>query len=206
MGAHVISNSYGGGESGTSSLESPYIHAGVAVTASTGDNGFAAGPQFPATSAHVIAVGGTHLSRDGSQRGWTESAWRGAGSGCSTVFSKPSWQKDPNCSKRMEADVSADADPATGVAVFGPNSSGTGVWLVFGGTSVAAPLVGGVYAVNGKNVKNSAKTLYKGKASVFDVTSGNNGTTCSGTYYCTAMAGYDGPTGVGTPNGSKSFH
>lgn len=206
LGAHVISNSYGGGESGTQSFESAYNHAGVAVTASTGDNGFAAGPQFPATSPHVIALGGTHLVKDGSQRGWTETAWTGAGSGCSTVYAKPAWQKDTKCTKRMEADVSADADPATGVAVFGPNSQGVGTWLKFGGTSVSAPMVGGVYAVNGKIVKNYAKTLYKATAKVFDVTSGNNGTSCGGTYYCIAGPGYDGPTGVGTPNGSKSFH
>src|SRR6185437_10238330 len=61
LGAHVISNSYGGGEGGTQSFENAYNHAGVAVTASTGDHGYAAGPQFPATSPHVIAVGGTHL-------------------------------------------------------------------------------------------------------------------------------------------------
>ncbi|HVU21244.1 MAG TPA: S53 family peptidase [Rhizomicrobium sp.] len=206
LGAHVISNSYGGGEGGTNGFESSYNHAGVAVTASTGDNGYAGGPQFPATSPHVIAVGGTHLVKDGSQRGWSETAWSGAGSGCSTVYAKPAWQKDAKCTKRMEADVSADADPATGVAVYGPNSQGNGTWLRFGGTSVSAPMVGGVYAVNGKNVKNYAKTLYKGTASVFDVTSGSNGSCGSNTYYCTAGVGYDGPTGVGTPNGSTSFH
>ena len=205
MGAHVISNSYGGSEGGTTGVEHFYVHDGVAVTASTGDHGFAAGPQFPATSAHVIAVGGTHLVRDGSQRGWTESAWSGAGSGCSTVFAKPSWQHDASCSKRMEADVSAVADPATGVAVFGPNSQGVGTWLRFGGTSVSAPLVGGIYGVNGKKVKNAANTLYAKSGKLFDVTSGNNGS-CGGSYMCTAMPGYDGPTGLGTPNGSKIFH
>lgn len=206
MGAHVISNSYGGGEGGTTSVEHFYIHDGVAVTASTGDKGFAAGPQFPATSAHVIAVGGTRLVHDGSQRGWAETAWTGAGSGCSTVFAKPSWQKDPSCSKRMEADVSAEADPGTGVAVYGPNSAGNGTWMRFGGTSVAAPLVGGVYGANGKKVKNAASIAYKKSKKLFDVTSGNNGTTCGGSYFCTAMPGYDGPTGLGTPNGIKAFH
>jgi subtilase family serine protease len=207
LGAHVISNSYGGGESGTQSAEANYNHPGVAITASTGDHAFAAGPQFPATSPHVVAVGGTTLARDGSDRGWTESAWSGAGSGCSTVYAKPTWQKDSGCSKRIEADVSADANPATGVAVFGPANNGVSTWLRFGGTSVAAPLIGGVYGVNGKKVKNYGKTLYGKKASLFDVTSGNNGT-CTGSpsYFCTAGPGYDGPTGLGTPNGSKSFH
>jgi subtilase family serine protease len=204
LGAHVISNSYGGGEGGGG--DSAYNHTGIAITASTGDHGFAAGPQFPATSPHVIAVGGTRLVHDASQRGWAETAWTGAGSGCSTVYAKPTWQTDANCSKRMEADVSADSDPGTGVAVFAPNSAGNGTWLRFGGTSVAAPLIGGIYGANGKKVKHYAQTLYRKTKQLFDVTSGNNGTTCGGSYFCTAMPGYDGPTGLGTPNGIKAFH
>lgn len=203
LGAHVISNSYGGGEGGTQSLEGSYNFANTAVTASTGDDAFAAGPQFPATSPHVTAVGGTHLIKDGSTRGWTETVWHGAGSGCSTVYAKPSWQKDTGCAKRMEADVSAVADPATGVAVFGPNSSGNGTWLIFGGTSVSAPLIGGIYGVNGGTV-NSAQKAYKKAALLNDVTAGNNGT-CSPTYFCTGVVGYDGPTGLGTPGGIKPF-
>ncbi|HWA92316.1 MAG TPA: S53 family peptidase [Rhizomicrobium sp.] len=203
LGAHVISNSYGGGEVGSQSFESKYTYANTAVTTSTGDHGFAAGPQFPATSPHVIAVGGTHLTADGSARGWTESAWSGAGSGCSTVYPKPAWQHDASCSKRMEADVSAVADPATGVAVYGPVNASSSGWLVFGGTSVSAPLVGGVYGVNGKKVKYGSNP-YKHTANLFDVTTGSNGT-CGGSYFCTAVVGYDGPTGLGTPNGIKAF-
>jgi subtilase family serine protease len=204
LGAHAISNSYGGGEGGTQAYEPSYNHATIAVTASTGDNGYAAGPQFPATSPHVIAVGGTHLVHDGSKRGWAETVWAGAGSGCSTVYSKPAWQHDTGCTKRMEADVSAVADPATGVAVYGPTSGGN-AWLKFGGTSVSAPIIGGIYGVNGKNVKSYAKTLYKKASHLYDVTSGSNGS-CGGSYKCTGMPGYDGPTGLGTPNGSKIFH
>jgi len=200
-GAHVISNSYGGGEGGTTGVEGSYNFANTAVTASTGDSGF--GAQFPATSPHVIAVGGTHLIHDGSARGWAETTWSGAGSGCSAVYSKPVWQTDPLCPNRMEADVSAVADPATGVAVFGPNNSGVGTWLIFGGTSVSAPLVGGIYGVNGGTVKYG-RNPYKHIPNLFDVTSGSNGT-CGGTYFCTAGPGYDGPTGLGTPNGIKAF-
>lgn len=203
LGAHVISNSYGGGEAGSS--DSAYNHANIAITASTGDSGFAGGAQFPATSPHVIAVGGTHLTTDSSQRGWKETAWSGAGSGCSHVYAKPAWQTDPNCAKRMEADVSADADPITGVAVYGPTDATHSNWLKFGGTSVSAPLVGGIYGANGKNVKHYAQTLYNKAGKLFDVTSGSNGT-CGGSYFCTAMPGYDGPTGLGTPNGIKIFH
>jgi subtilase family serine protease len=203
MGAHVISNSYGGGEAGTTSFESAYNHPGVAITVSTGDNGYAAGPQFPATSPHVTAVGGTHLVQDGSTRGWTETVWSGAGSGCSTIYAKPSWQHDPSCSKRMEADVSAVADPNTGVAVYGPVSGTTSGWLVFGGTSVAAPLVGGVYGANGGAV-NYGSNPYNRPTALYDVVSGSNGS-CGGSYFCTAGAGYDGPTGLGTPNGWKAL-
>jgi hypothetical protein len=201
LGAHVISNSYGGGENGSGPYEGFYNHAGVAITVSSGDSGY--GVQFPASSPHVTAVGGTHLVRSSGGRGWTETVWNGAGSGCSGMYAKPSWQSDPLCSNRMEADVSAIADPNTGVAVFAPVSRRSSGWLVFGGTSVAAPLVAGVYGVNGGAV-NYGSNPYGATSALFDVTSGTNGN-CGGTYFCTAGAGYDGPTGLGTPNGSTAF-
>lgn len=201
MGAHVISNSYGGGEAGSTPYESAYNHPGVAVTVSSGDSGF--GVQFPASSPHVIAVGGTHLII--SPR--SETAWSGAGSGCSTIYAKPAWQHDPLCTKRMEADVSAVADPATFVAVYGPVAQSRGSlisgWTGFGGTSVAAPLIGGIYGVNGGAVNYGADP-YSHTANLHDVTSGSNGS-CGGTYFCTAVPGYDGPTGLGTPNGPSAF-
>jgi subtilase family serine protease len=200
-GVIAVSNSYGGGEGGSTSFESSYNHLGIAVTASSGDSGF--GVQFPASSPHVTAVGGTTLTRNSSARGWGETAWSGAGSGCSTVYAKPTWQTDPLCHMRMEADVSAVSNPATGVAVFAPTGSGTSAWLVFGGTSVAAPLIAGVYGVNGGFVTYGSDP-YGHTANLFDVTSGSNGS-CGGTYECTAMPGYDGPTGLGTPNGVLAF-
>src|SRR5882762_2232278 len=139
MGAHVISNSYGGSEAGTQNTEQLYNYAGIAVTASSGDSGF--GVEFPAASPHVTAVGGTSLRTASNTRGWTETVWNGAGSGCSAVFAKPSWQTDPGCAKRSVADVSAVADPNTGVSVFGPTSRKASGFLVFGGTSVSAPLI-----------------------------------------------------------------
>ena len=151
MGAHAISNSYGGGESGSQSYEAAYNHPGIAVTVSSGDAGY--GVEFPASSPHVVAVGGTSLSLSG---GRTETAWSGAGSGCSAIYAKQSWQTDPLCTKRMVADVSAVADPATGVAVYGPSSRLRSAWMVFGGTSVAAPLIAGVYGANGGAVNYSA--------------------------------------------------
>jgi len=208
MGVHVISNSYSGGDSnGAVQFEPSYNHPGIAITASSGDAGYGTGT--PAAMPHVIAVGGTHLVKDSSTRGWTETAWRGAGSGCSKHYDKPSWQTDTGCKTRVEADVSAVADPATGVAVYGPNSSGTSQWLRFGGTSVSAPLIGGVYANNGGTV-DSASNLYAHTADLYDVVSGNNGTCKAGkngskSYFCTSGPGYDGPTGLGTPNGLAAF-
>ena len=201
LGAHVISNSYGGGESGSSTYSADYDHPGVAVTASSGDNGY--GVQFPASAPTVTAVGGTSLAKASNARGWTETAWSGAGSGCSAIFTKPAWQADTTCKKRMEADVSAIADPNTGVAVYGPVNSRSSAWQVYGGTSVAAPLIGGIYGVNGGAVTYGSNP-YANLGALNDVTSGSNGS-CGGTYYCTAGAGYDGPTGLGTPIGITAF-
>jgi subtilase family serine protease len=205
VGVHVISNSYGGSESGTQTYDNYYIHSGIAITVSTGDSGY--GAQFPATSPYVTAVGGTSLARAANTtRGWSEGAWSGGGSGCSTVYTKPSWQAgvtDADCTMRMEADVSAVADPNTGVAVYGPGNGGRSGWLVFGGTSVAAPLVGGIYGVLNTAV-NSGQNPYQNTSHLNDVTSGSNGA-CPYTYYCHAGSGYDGPTGLGTPNGDAAF-
>ena len=122
-GVKAISNSYGGGEAGSSAYNSAYSHPGIAITASSGDSGF--GASFPATSPTVIAVGGTRLVASGNARGWAETAWSSGGSGCSAVYGKPLWQNDLSCLNRMEADVSAVGDPATGVAVYGPTGKGS---------------------------------------------------------------------------------
>jgi len=203
MGALVITNSYGGTESSSAeSYESAYDHAGIAITVSSGDSGY--GVEFPASSPHVTAVGGTSLVADAStNRGWTESAWDGAGSGCSTVFDKPSWQTDTGCAMRTVADVSAVADPATGVAVYGPITRRLSTWFVVGGTSVAAPLVGGIYGVNGGGA-NYGSDPYVSSSYVYDVKSGSNGT-CDPSYLCTAGKGYDGPTGMGSPKKLAGF-
>ncbi|HTT97749.1 MAG TPA: hypothetical protein VMF58_06835 [Rhizomicrobium sp.] len=208
MGAHVISNSYAGGDSkGAAKFEPSYDHPGIAITASSDDAGY--GSATPAAMPHVIAVGGTRLLRASNDRGWTETAWTGAGSGCSKHYDKPSWQTDKGCKTRMEADVSAVADPATGVAFYGPNSNGVSGWFRTGGTSVAAPLVGGIFGNNGGTVSD-ASTLYAHTADLYDVVGGSNGTCKAGkngkkSYFCTAVVGYDGPTGLGTPNGTAAF-
>jgi len=206
LGTNAISNSYGGSESSSdvSTYDAHYNHPGVAITASSGDSGY--GPQYPAASPYVTAVGGTTLTRDSSSRGFTETVWSGAGSGCSAYEPKPTWQTDPGCANRTIADVSADADPNTGVAVYDSYASkGQKGWLVFGGTSVASPIIASVYALAG----NAASTTYGSypyshTSNLFDVTLGSNGS-CGGTYLCTGEIGYDGPTGNGTPNGTTGF-
>ena len=198
--ATVVSNSYGGSEfSGETSPsnDSHYTHPGVPITVSSGDNGY--GVEYPAASSHVTAVGGTSLNRATSTaRGWTETAWSGAGSGCSAYVPKPAWQHDSSCARRTVADVSAVADPNTGVAVY--DTYGSGGWLVFGGTSVAAPVIAGTYALIGNAGSTADGSYFYGfPSNIFDVLSGSNGS-CSGSYLCTAGPGYDGPTGLGTPN------
>jgi subtilase family serine protease len=205
MGANVISNSYGGSEfsSETSdAYEGHFNKPGVAITVSSGDNGY--GAEFPAASRYVTAVGGTSLARASNTRGWTETVWNGAGSGCSAYVPKPSWQTDGGCAKRTIADVSAVADPNTGVAVYDTYRLHPGGWLVFGGTSVSAPLIGGVYALAGSAASYPSSLAYSHSSSLFDVVSGSNGS-CGSSYLCTAKAGYDGPTGLGTPNGTGAF-
>ena len=208
--ATVVSNSYGGAEfSGEATVQSHYSHPGVAITVSSGDSGY--GVQFPAASQYVTAVGGTSLTKDTSPRGYSETAWSGAGSGCSAYIAKPTWQQDGSCSRRTVADVSAVADPATGVAVYDTYGSTGGLnWFVFGGTSVAAPIIGAVYALSGNTTGIPASLAYANRTALFDVTSGSNGrctakNRTAGAYLCTAVAGYDGPTGLGTPNGVGAF-
>ena len=201
LGANAISNSYGGSEfSSETSYDSYYNHPGVAITASSGDSGY--GVQYPAASQYVTSVGGTSLAKSSSTRGWSETVWSGAGSGCSSYESKPSWQKDAGCADRTVADVSAVADPNTGVAVYDSyNQSG---WLEFGGTSVASPIIASVYALAANTGSVTYGSYpYSHTTSLNDVTSGSNGS--CGSYLCTAGTGYDGPTGLGTPKGSTAF-
>ncbi|GLY74355.1 putative Ig domain-containing protein [Actinoallomurus iriomotensis] len=204
LGAKFVSNSYGGSEDSTdpSSDSSYFNHPGVAITVSSGDDGY--GVEYPAASRYVTAVGGTSLSRASNTRGWSETAWSGAGSGCSAYDAKPTWQTDTGCSKRTVADVSAVADPNTGLAVY--DTYGVGGWVVVGGTSASAPIIAGVYALAGAPAAGSypASFPYAHTSALNDVTSGSNGS-CSPSYLCRAAAGYDGPTGLGTPNGVTAF-
>jgi subtilase family serine protease len=200
LGANAISNSWGGDESADETANDVHFdHPGIAITASSGDNGF--GVSYPASSPFLTAVGGTSLTRDtATARGWTEAAWSGAGSGCSAFEPKPSWQTDAGCANRTVADVSAVADPDTGVNVLF-----MGAWVTVGGTSASAPIIAGVYGLAGNAAATDAASFpYAHTVSLFDVASGSNGA-CSPTYLCTGGPGYDGPTGLGTPNGTGAF-
>ncbi|MEZ0094392.1 S8 family serine peptidase [Streptacidiphilus sp. EB129] len=202
LGATEVSNSYGGEEgNGISGYAKDYRHPGVAYVASSGDYGYTV-PSAPAVYAGVIAVGGTSLTRSTTARGWTETAWSRSGSGCSAWIAKPAWQHDSDCPGRGVADVSADADPATGVAVYATVDGG---WVEVGGTSASAPVIAGVIALAGNPGKlTDAAYLYARSKDLYDVTSGSNGY-CGGGYLCTAGTGYDAPTGNGTPDGLGAF-
>jgi subtilase family serine protease len=204
-GAQVVSMSWGGAEfSGQTTYDRHFQAPNVTFVASSGDSGF--GTSWPAASNQVIAVGGTHLQLGPNGRA-AETVWAGSGSGCSRYETKPAWQHDTGCGKRMVADVSAAADPATGAAVTTSLSPGGAGWFTVGGTSLAAPLVAGLVGLaGGGNHATIAKQLYAsiGTARLYDVNSGRNGS-CSPSYFCSGVLGYDGPTGVGTPNGPAVF-
>jgi subtilase family serine protease len=205
-GVVAISNSYGGSDAADTTYGHYYNHPGVAVTASTGDNGYQGG-SYPASSSYVVAVGGTSLTKASSTRGWSESAWSGAGAGCSTYNTALAAAStfDTGCAKRAMADVSAVADPATGVAVYDSYAyQGTSGWLVFGGTSASSPIIASVYALSGNTAGYPSSLPYKNPGALNDVTTGNDGT-CPTTQWCTARTGWDGPTGLGTPKGTAAF-
>jgi len=202
----VVSNSWGGGEfSGEISFDSHFNHVGHPITFSAGDSGY--GVEYPASSQYVTAVGGTTLVLNSNNTYQSESVWSGSGSGCSAYEPKPTWQKDSGCIRRTSADVAADADPATGAAVYDsvPMSGSKPGWFKVGGTSLASPLIASAYALAG----NGASTVdgsypYSHSSSLHDVTAGSNGK-CGGSYLCTGKTGYDGPTGKGTPKGVGGF-
>lgn len=207
LGAKQISDSWGG----TISYDpgGVYTFPGAATVAASGDYGYANTPdpahqntleeQYPAAFPDVNAAGGTALTAGTSPRGFSETAWSGAGSGCDTLITQPAWQSGVACTGRAYADISADADPSTGLNTY---DSGSGGWLQIGGTSLATPLIAAYYAVTGADASSPAWE-YANAALLNDPSSGSNGT-CASTllFICNAGAGYDGPTGVGSISGA----
>jgi hypothetical protein len=200
----AISNSYGISGDYPATLAPDYDAAakkGIAVTASAGDGGY--GPLFPASATNVLGVGGTTLAVDGSGVRTGETVWAGTGSGCSRYNSAPSWQTipgNPCAGKKAISDLSAVADPNSGLAIYTTYNNVTGYWI-FGGTSLSSPIIAALYATRGGyNAANLAgQVAWAAATPYFDVTSGKNTTgTCSPTVLCTAGTGWDGPTGLGS--------
>ncbi|QKW20799.1 pseudomonapepsin [Kitasatospora sp. NA04385] len=174
-------------------------------TRSTSGSGVKA-VDFPASSPYNTGVGGTNLKVSGSTYS-SESAWSTAGGGVSTQFAKPSWQTGTNVTGTMRTvpDVSSNADPNSGFAIYTQGSSSPG-WQVYGGTSAAAPLWSGFAALYNQKAKAAAKpvlgeanpkiyavTNSSSYGSAFhDVTSGKN-------QDFSTKAGYDQVTGWGSP-------
>ena len=261
LGANEVSNSWGGEEPATDL--SAFDQPGVVVTAASGDSGYldwlegpaVPYPDYPASSPHVVAVGGTRLAlthpgnvwagesvwNDGGKRGGVFEGAGATGGGCSAVFGAPAWQQavtdwgSVGCAtKRAVADVSADGDPYSGVAVYDSTTTpeGNRGWGVIGGTSVASPVIAAVFALAGgaHGVQYPAQTLYENAlgapGSLHDIVSGSNGEcplpfnystatagcssaqegkSCKSAAVCLAGTGYDGPSGVGTPIGITAF-
>lgn len=197
-GVVAISNSYGGPEVSEDSYPA-YERAyqqGIAVVASAGDSGY--GVSSPASFQNVIAVGGTSLYVNERGNYQSEQAWAGSGSGCARGLA-PFWQEPgvTGCTGKAIADVSAVANPATGVAVLY-----NGQWLIFGGTSASAPIIAGLLALKHNWGSSAGQYLWDHRASLRDVSAGANGTCRK---FCKSILGWDGPTGLGSPKGTGAF-
>ncbi len=214
-GATVLSNSWGAPEwSAETQFDASWTHPGIPNVFASGDSGY--GAFYPSASPAVVSAGGTTLTlnrKDNTYR--SESAWSGAGSHCSLYEFANSWQTAlPNwaatgCGNaRAAADVSADADPSTGAAIYDsiPYAGRSG-WFQVGGTSLATPILAGLFALagGGGGVTNPSSIPYARftSANSHDITSGTNGS--CGTIMCAAGVGYDGPTGLGSPMGIGGF-
>lgn len=199
-GVVAISNSYGSGPGHDPHHFNYWRHPGIAITASTGDNGFQ-GPSAPASFASTIAVGGTSIVPDGSKRGYSESAWAGAGSGCSAKNKAARYQdtKVTKCKGDAMADISGPANPSQG----GLGIVYKGNFTQVGGTSESSPMIAAIFALAHFQARQPGALLWAAKSGLYDITDGSNGS--CGAPMCEAGKGWDGPTGLGTPDGVKAF-
>lgn len=191
LSVDAISDSWGGPEDSSDvASEGDYNNAGIGSFVSSGDLGFAGGPSYPATSAYAIAVGGIEID------GTTIAAWSDAQSGCSTQIAKQSWAPPgAPCAMRAASDISGFASPGPGVAVYT-----LGSWTSVGGTSAAAPFSAALFAAAGHGDARPS-FVYKHADAFNDVTAGSSGT--CGSVMCEGAPGWDGPTGLGTPDQAK---
>jgi subtilase family serine protease len=194
LGARILSNSwicYGSDNCGDANFPKYFKHKGTIYLASSGDSG-ENDVGAPSVLDTVVAVGGTQLAKSGST--YSETPWSGAGGGCGNPVTEPKWQNNPDCSYRSVSDVSAEAGCSPGVAEYASQYSG---WLDVCGTSVASPLLGGVYALAG-NVKHekAGKSFWESK------NQGYLNDVCGGTCL---FSDYSYQGGWGSPNGISAF-
>jgi subtilase family serine protease len=189
-----VSMSWGGSEFSTQTAYNSYFTSpyGATFYASSGDTGGVI--IWPSSSANVVSVGGTTLTYSNGVA--QETAWSGSGGGVSVYEPKPGYQSALTYSKRATPDVSYNADPSTGFAVY--DSYGYSGWLVVGGTSAGAPQWAAINAI-GKSATDD--NFYAGYPQSYgtdftDITSGQ-----SGSYK--AQIGYDLTTGIGSPIGTN---
>ncbi|HEY6326135.1 MAG TPA: hypothetical protein VIW73_06425 [Candidatus Cybelea sp.] len=208
LGAHIISNSWICYGSISCVDTSAFSKSGVDYLAASGDFGYGQNGA-PEALDTVVSVGGTQLAKSGST--YTESIWNGAGGGCATGETKPSWQHDPGCTSRTDSDVSAESGCSPGVAEYDAHDGG---WFGVCGTSAASPTIGGIFGLAGNaSSRQSGKGFWtlpakKLKHSLHAILTGNDGS-CGGSYLCTAgthqFKNYSGPGGWGSPNGIGAF-
>ena len=181
--ANYVSNSWGASEfSSENSYDSHFVHSGVAFFVSAGDAGLPA--EYPSSSPNVISVGGTLLTFDSNGNLVSETGWSNGGGGCSQYETANSAQSgfggyaQANCGgKRATPDVSLDADPNSGAAVYDSSSyQGQKGWYQVGGTSLSSPMWAGRAAVSGAFV--NASYVYGNNITFRDITAGNNGAPC----------------------------
>ncbi|GAX77359.1 hypothetical protein CEUSTIGMA_g4805.t1 [Chlamydomonas eustigma] len=189
-----------------------FNHTGLVFMAASGDTGYHV--SYPASSQFVTSVGGTALNVDAYGNRVSEVLWTSGGSpgsGCSAYISRPAWQPLGACgNKRTVTDISATAG---GVQIYAQ-----GVWIISGGTSSAAPIISAMYAggyfgdVNSMSYNSLAGSFYPGGLNhdrLYDITTGGSTQGCTATissaYLCTALPGYDGPTGNGAPSVNSSM-
>lgn len=200
----AVSMSWGGSEFSSETAYDGYFTSptGASFFASAGDSG--SGVEWPAVSPHVVGVGGTTLNLSAAHTFLSETAWHGSGGGISSFESEPAYQSAYGVAiangRRVVPDVSYDADPASGVAVYDSEPyQGQLGWFQVGGTSVGAPQWAAIRAIGGTaaNAVLYQDAKSSNSASFFrDITSGSNGT-CGPV--CTASVGYDAVTGLGSP-------
>ncbi|WP_211769659.1 S8 family serine peptidase [Kutzneria sp. CA-103260] len=222
LGAEAVSMSFGFPNDNSPEareIDRRLIHPGVAVMAASGDAGFRTTNEitWPSDLPWVTSVGGVTLTQQGKD--FSQSAWFAAGSGCDTnqgaAIGAPAKVGALCGGHRASADVSAVADDVAVYIGYAPYSNRPPKWIAAGGTSLSSPYLAGLYARGGHTGRVfGPNTIYHAPSGAFsDVTTGQNvgdrvpeqSCPADAQPLCIAGPGWDGPTGVGTPNGLSAF-